>query len=263
MAEDFPYQEQLISDPQYLLTITILQSAVAIIFLFISLMIFAKYRKTKVREILDLALTLLLMGLSFLSATIPMYLAQTDPTNALISGVPIYNEISFWWTNISFLFVTVSISFLFRFMNSLFKNLKKKTSQLFDILIIMFNIWNFYQGTFNRATGSLPTEMAILFLTIGFIPWLILSFQSFKLYKQVEPSVYQTGVFLIFLSSICTVISYIVYVIHQLKLITSIDGKLFEQTYFIFYIFTAILFYIGYILPDWFKKIVGKFQKQQ
>jgi hypothetical protein len=259
MAEEYPYQDQSIFDPQNFLVMTILQSICALVLIFLGILILEKYKKKKVKEISNLAYMFFLMGISFLSATIPFYFVYVNPYNHFIFGIPITNKNSFWWTNLGFMFMSFSIIFLFRFMNSLFKIQKLTIYRIYLLLILIFIIWNFYQGTFNKENGgSLPLELAVLFLIIGFLPWLMLGFLSIKLFRQVEPSVHRAGVLLIFLSSVCTVISYTMFIIPSLVTLP-ISGKLFELIYWIFFLFNSILFYIGYILPEWFKKIYFRF----
>src|SRR5271157_3050758 len=99
-TEPYPYYNQKISDPVYLFEEMLFQSTVSIILLFLSILIFLKYRKNHKPEVMNLALTFLFMGLSFASATVPMIFAFVAPYEDIINGIPIfYENMHFWWTN--------------------------------------------------------------------------------------------------------------------------------------------------------------------
>ncbi len=252
-VEDFPYQDRYMNElPNFIVT-TVEQTIVTVLVIVVSGFLFARYLKKRKKETLDLAMTMLLMGLGFLAATIPFFIVLINPELPIIWGIPVGSDLYFWWTNFSYALITISIIFLFLFMNSLFSdNLPKWISWIFFVLVAIFNVWNFYQGTFVDEE-SMTFEMGILFLVIGIIPWSIFAGYSYKLYKKVEPSVHRTGILFIMLSALCTVGSYSIFIAGQLGEYTTEGIRAFEFFYWIFFILNAVLLSIGYILPGWFQ----------
>ncbi len=264
MAEPYPYYNQIQNEPVFIFSIMLLQSAVSIILLLVATLVFLKYRQNHKQEVKDLALTFFFMGLSFVSATIPIFLAHVAPYFDLINGIPIfYENWHFWWTNITYGLMTISVLFLLRFINVLFEEYHPKIFYwIFLVLVIIFNIWNVYQGIYVHSTditaSSLPIiPWAILFLIIGVIPWVLLALFSRKLRKRIEPSVFRVGVKYIGLSAICTICSYLMFILRS-EIPDPAMQDVMEFAYFIFFIFTTVLLYIGYTLPPWFKNRVEK-----
>ncbi len=262
MAETYPYENQLVNEPIYLFSIMLLQIAVAFILIFLAVLIFLKFRQNHKREVLHLALTFLFMGSSFASATVPIFLAFVAPSADIIWGIPIYGSFTFWWTNVCYLLMVISIPFLLRFSSMVF--VKPQTKTLFTIafvvffvLVCIFSVWDVYQGivvhTLDIAASSLPTvPWAILFLVIGVIPWVILMSSALGLHARIVTSVEKTGVLLIAFSALCTILSYAMFVMREF-IEDPLLQDVMEVAYFGFFIFTAILLYIGYTLPAWFK----------
>jgi drug/metabolite transporter (DMT)-like permease len=264
MLEAYPYQNQLLNEPTYLLEVTILQCIVSVILLVAGILVFLKYRQNHKPEVRNLFLTFLFMGFSFVSATVPQIMAFVAPYNDWINGIPVlYASWHFWWTNISYLLITISVLFLLAFTSILFEGTKIRIAfWIFVGLVVIFNIWNIYQGIYIHSTDStqdsLPTvPWGVVFLVIGVIPWVILAVLSANLHKRIEPSVFRTGVRFIEVSAICTILSYVMFVLHS-EIVDVNTKNALEFCYWLFFIFTAFLLYVGYILPAWFKKRVEK-----
>ncbi len=263
MAETYPYEDQIRNEPYFLFSIMLLQAVVSGLLLFLSALIFSRFFQIRKRVVLHLAMTFLFMGASFASATIPIALAFTAPHIELIKGIPIYENFHFWWTNVSYLLMALSILFLLRFSSMVFA--KRETVALFSVffwifivLVGIFSIWDIYQGivihTLDVEGISLPTlPWAILFLIIGVIPWVILMFPAFQLYNRIRTSLAKTGTGLIGLSALCTILSYLMFVLRAF-IVEPFVQDVMEIAYCGFFIFTAILLYIGYTLPPWFRK---------
>lgn len=262
MAEPYPYHDQKLNDPVYLFEELLFQSAVSIILLFLATMIFLKYRKNHKPEVMNLALTFLFMGLSFASATIPMIFAFVAPYEDIINGIPIfYENMHFWWTNICYLLMAISVLFLLQFINVTFEEDNPRfLFWIFLGLVAIFSIWDIYQGvvvhSLDTTAGSLPTvPWGIIFMIIGVIPWVLMMILAGKLYKRLDASVFKTGIKFIGYSALCTILSYVMFILGSFMTDTLII-KITDISYFSFFIFTAILLYVGYTLPPWFKKMI-------
>ncbi|OLS16018.1 MAG: hypothetical protein RBG13Loki_0346 [Promethearchaeota archaeon CR_4] len=264
MAEAFPYQNQILNTPAFIFSIMLLQGTVSVILLVLAVLVFMKYRENHKPQTKDLSLTFLFMGLSFTSATIPIILAHVTPYVDLIWGFPIfYANMHFWWTSISYALMTISVLFLLRFVRILFES-PRFLFWVFSVLVIIFNIWNVYQGliaySLDPTVNTLPTiPWGILFVIIGFLPWVFVVWFAGKLFKRLEPSVFRVGVKYIRFSAICTVCSYLLFIARPIIseiLLTGISkmfSEVFEFSYWIFFIFTGLLLYVGYTLPAWFR----------
>lgn len=214
---------------------------------------FAEKRKSEIKL---LAIAISAMDFAFGIATIPMIMVITGNFDDIINGPPIFFGTGhIWWTNLSYIFVSITSICMIRFIQLLFKKPSDQTIKIVLILNIGINIWSIYHGSFVVVPGtpSLTLPMSIIWLLITIYVWGILLIYSHHDYARLEPSIFRVGLAFISASAFCMIISYVLYAIYSVFKMQEL-GKI----YYIFYIFTALLIYIGYILPNWLRKLLSK-----
>jgi hypothetical protein len=251
--QEYPYQEWTISD----LSSQIVAEMIVIIMLaIISIMLWQKYFERRTNEVKSLAYGVSAMSLAFLVALIPKFFAIYAHENPWINGLPVfYQDYRLWWTNFSYLFIMISNLSIMHFTVLVFKKPSLPIRWLFVILNIVFNVWSVYHGIFVVVPGvsSLTLPMSIIFILISLFLWATLFINALNLYKRLDQSVFKQGVRYIAISAFCCILAFIMYTFYSLY-------KLFflGRLYFMLIIFTCFLLYLGYVLPNWFRKIIEK-----
>jgi hypothetical protein len=245
-----PYEEF----DQTLLFYQMLIQLVSIGFMIVvSGMMWQKYLERKTKEILFVALYMTLFWIGLACGTIPIVLCLYARHFDLIFGIPLGNGLHLWWTNFSYLVISIATIFMFRFIQLLFRRPSKYSYIFFIGLNIIFNIWSIYHGIFVYTPGSssLTLPMSGIYLFLGFQLWVSLFWLSAKDLKKIEPSPYRAGLKLISISALFMILGYVFY---MLNVFISGIGILVWG----FYLITAVLLYLGFLLPPWFRKRLEK-----
>lgn len=253
MALDYPYQEWA---PDILWTYITVEIVTILVLFIISGLFWRKYFEKHSHEVQLLGILTSCMAISFLLGLIPQILSLTAPDLPIINGIPVfYQDRRLWWTNIAYVFISISNLCLFKFNQAIFRKPSQKTLRFYLILVIIFNIWSFYHGIFVVEPGvpSLTLPLSIMFLLLQFYVWGFLFFHAYRDYRRVEPSMYREGLKMIVFSALCMIFSFITYVINVL-----LKTQVITILNFAFYNFTVFLIYLGYILPPWYRQRLMK-----
>jgi hypothetical protein len=208
-------------------------------------------------EIKYLIGVMLFLGLGVGFSAVPMILCLWAPQIELVYGVPLFiGELRLWWSNVSYLLMTTSCFFLMCFTHIVFKKLSSRTLWIYLILDIGFNIWSIYYGIFvyQPQQASLTTIMAVYFLFLALFSWGTLFHYARLDAKKLDPSIFKTGLYLVGYSALFTFIGYLIWAV---SMITKTTQQLGPMIWFL-NCFTGFLLYLGYTLPNWFKKLLSK-----
>ena len=253
MAQQYPYEEW---DPVLLRDQTTIQLLVVGVIFVVCLFFWKRFKEKQKDEIKLLAITISALDLAFIIATIHMLMAVNENHNDIINGIPIFwGTGHIWWTNLSYIFVSIASMCILRFIQLLFKKPPQKTYTFVLIANIGINLWSLYHGSVIVVPGipSLTLPMSIIWLLITVYVWGMLFVYSYHDYTRLEPSIFKVGLGLISVSAFCMIISYALYAVYSVFKMQEL-GKI----YYIFYIFTALLIYVGYILPQWLRRLLSK-----
>lgn len=253
MAQQYPYEEW---DPILLRDQTTIQIVVTAVIFVICIFLWQRFTEKRKDEIKLLAISITAMDFAFLVATIPMIMVVVGNHDDIINGLPVFFGTGHvWWTNLSYIFVSITSMCMLRFIQLLFKKPSNRAINFMLFANIGINLWSLYHATFVVVPGipSLTLPMSIIWLLLCVYTWGILFAYSYHDYKKIEPSIFRVGLGLISVSALCMIISYALYAVYSVFKMQQL-GKI----YYIFYIITALLIYIGYILPNWLRKILLK-----
>jgi hypothetical protein len=253
MALDYPYQEWA---PDMLLTYITVQIITTAFLIVISSLFWLKYHEKRSFELKLLGILTVCMAISFIIGLIPQVLALTAHDLPIINGIPVfYQDRRLWWTNLAYVFLSVSNICLFKFNQAIFQKPPKAVFWIYFVLIVIFNIWSFYHGIFVVEPGvpSLTLPLSILLLGLQFFVWGFLFFRSYLDYRKLSPSMYKVGLKMIALSALCMILSFITFAVNVL-----LKTQVITILNFAFYDFTAFLIYLGYILPQWYRQRLMK-----
>lgn len=248
-----PYEE---FDQTLLLYQAILQLVAFGVVMFLSAILWVRVKQRKTSEVKLLALAFTLLAISFLAATIPQLFCLFDRSNDLIFGIPLGGGSHLWWTNFSMVLISISSISLFKFMQLVFQKPGNRAFWVYLAANVAFMVWNIYEGVFLYVpgAGSMSLPLSVLFLLIVFYLWASLFRYALQVTRRVEKSIYRTGMYLIAVSAILLIASYLSWVLNVLLP----AFRFFAVAYWIFYIATAFLLYVGYILPNWFRRLVDR-----
>jgi hypothetical protein len=245
-----PYAEY---DPFLLLLQAIAQSILTVEFIILTILLWIRYKNRQKSEIKYLFKAIGYLAIGIAISTIPMILCLTKQDITWNYGLPlIYNDNHLWWSNFTYLFMTISCYNLIKFCQPLFKKPTNNSIKIYIVAIIIFNIWSIYHGIINYVPGeaSLTIPMSILFILITFYAWGSLSIYARQDYKKSDPSIYQLGVKLIAISAFATFLGYFVWAVSMILGMHQQTGP------FLWFLncITGFLLYLGYALPPWFRK---------
>ncbi|MBN2154164.1 MAG: hypothetical protein JW839_22105 [Candidatus Lokiarchaeota archaeon] len=253
MALEYPYQEW---PPEILMAYIAVQVITIAFLIMISSLFWLKFREKRSFELKMLGTLTVCMAISFVIGIVPQVLALTAHDLPIINGIPVFFEgRRLWWTNLAYVFLSVSNLCLFKFNQSIFQKPPRIVFWIYLALIVVFNIWSFYHGIFEVVPGvpSLTLPLSILFLGLQFYVWGFLFFKAFHGYRRLSPSMYKVGLQMIALSALCMILSFITYAVNVL-----LKTQVITILNFAFYIFTSFLIYLGDILPKWFRRLLAQ-----
>ena len=246
--------------------VMIIELIVAVIVFSIGIMIFRRWRDRRTKPTLYLSLAMFSVGSAVFLAFLNLFIWFI---NWIIAGmVPIYN------TRPSELCVPVAYSciipyviFMFLFTIHIFsdKNEKKVIPVMIAgaIIIVTFFLPQNYWGLAPEA-GDPPKIQAIvlgIYLIYNLIIYGILFNYAYKEAKRSEEKVTRRGFQIIALGQLANMCVFIFFLIDSLY--STFNPAHVGYTIFIYLAWSsalvgAICFYLGYILPDWFRKIIAK-----
>ncbi|MHA1731478.1 MAG: hypothetical protein ACTSU5_06020 [Promethearchaeota archaeon] len=246
-----PYEEY---DQTQLFWQAIAQLVACSVFLIIDAIIWKKYKDKRIKEVGYLASSFLLLGSAIIVGTIPQVFCLYDRSADLIFGVPLGGGRHLWWTNLSMALISVSNVCVFRFIQLIFLKPKKGIFHAFLAANVVFSVWDIYEGIFLYEPGnaSMSLPLSSLFLLITLYLWATLYRLAMKDARKLEDKLYRTGMRLVGLSGLFMIISYVLWIVNLLFK----EARVFGVFYWVFYTSVALLMYVGYILPKWFRGLV-------
>ncbi|HMF31162.1 MAG TPA: hypothetical protein VKK79_07100 [Candidatus Lokiarchaeia archaeon] len=222
--------------------------------------------KQNKKQLVLLAINFLMLGLGLALVAVPTSLAllraATGNTTNIIYGIPIGGTNQIYWSNIAYALIVVSSICILLFdkelfgHRSLFGRFQYIMFTVYFAGAVIFGIWSIYIGIveFPTTLESLPTVPGILFILLNIFPWLVLYIYARKDLRSIqkEKSLYVLGFRLIKDSGIIMTVSYVLYLIEGLIVDPNVYS-VFDVIIIAFYIGAAILLYIGFRMPNWFK----------
>ena len=245
-----PYEE---FDPQMLLIQIIIQLVSIIFMVVISFMTWRKYIQRKSIEIKLVAIFMTAFWIGLSVGTFPMILCLYAPNWAIIFGIPVGNNLYLWWTNFSYILLSLGTIAVFKFIQKIFKKPSNFDFWLFVVATILFNVWSIYHGIFvyTPGTASLTLPMSGVYLLLNFWVWIMLFRYALYDSRRLDRSIFQNGLKIVAISGFFMILSYVAYILNVfIKGIGIISWG--------FNIITMVLLYIGYLLPGWYRRFLIK-----
>ena len=190
------------------------------------------------------------VGMILLGLPILMVL-EMNPIPQIVYGIPLGNGLYIWWTNFSYIFISLGAISMLYFIKTVFEKPNKIITLIYIALIIVFNIWSIYHGifVFEGGESSLTLPMAALYLGLNLFMWLLLFVYGWKTSRRSRKNVFRTGMVMISMSGLSMIVSFFLIVAG----ILFVPIRIYAQ---IFNILTAFLIYLGYFLPSWFRNLL-------
>ncbi len=253
-------------DPQIHLLPLIFEFIVFIIILYLSKLIYSKYKERKTIPTLFLALALFSIALApfiaFTGLFSWMILWIINGFNPTLS--PDYYSISM---PIGFLFVILYDIFLIFFTIHIFwdKNNKKAIPFIIVgiIIAILLFLPNNYYGV-DPGPNDPPSIRAYtqgVYFIYNLIIYIIVAIFAFREAIRIEERVYKIGFECIAFAQLSNIIIFLSFLCDAIILLfnpASPGYSIFVVIAWIFAVVSSILVYLGFILPDWFKKLIQK-----
>jgi len=235
----------------------------AILVLVIAIKIFQKWRERRTVATLYLSIALFSISLAAFMAFTGLaswfFTWIAEGTSTLVKS-PVYYEYSL---PLGYFMVILYDIFLILFTIQIFldKNNKKVLPFLISGLtigILLFLPTN-YWGVDPEITDPASTRIIILgiFLLYNAIVYILLTFYAFRESKRAEQVLYQKGFQAIAFGFIANIMVFVFFLIDSILILFdpgSSGYSIFVNLAWITGFIAAFLFYIGYILPAWFRK---------
>ena len=158
--------------------------------------------------------------------------------------------------------------FLFLFTIHIFSDKNEKKVIPFIIvgilLIVFLFLPNNYYGINNIPGVDVPSVRAIsngLFLAYNTVICVILAYYAFKEARQTENKVTQRGFEAIGTGQILNIVIFLMFLFDAIIIFLYPESPGYSIFIYIAWssaLIASFLFYLGYILPDWFKKLIEK-----
>ncbi len=149
----------------------------------------------------------------------------------------------------AFPFVLAELGNLFLYAFTLETFLEKKTKWGIMYLVIFIPIF-----IITLLTFELPTNF-MLALIIGLITYVPLIYLALRAFRLTTEKVYRYGFTLIIMTSVFLSLFFVFYFVDG----TLTQGwSIFEPIAWTMGLLASISAYIGYVLPEWFRRLVGK-----
>lgn len=221
------------------------------IMLLISGLIFKRYLERKQRSTLYLGLSCASFGLGSFSAAIIYLLAETDLVLAIFSQKLVY----------ALVFGAVMLTFLFA-QQIFFEKAKKIWIIVYLfvgilVVIILFAIDSVVIDTFKDGSGYplLTIHMGFSIVVILYlVPTIIGIFVTALIVsRKMEEKIYKFGFRLIALSQLMILLTFIADTLASVFIDMNLVYTIFLVLTWVFPLFAAILYYLGWVMPPWFK----------
>ena len=246
--------------------IMIFELITSIFIAIIGSVIFLRWRERKTVPTLYLSLALFSMSAAIL--VVFMGLASwffTWIAAGMINVIsPVFYSLSL---PLGYSIVVLYDIFLFLFTIHIFsdKNEKKVIPLIIGgtfLIILLFLPWN-YWGINPSASDppSIRTLILIFFLLFNMVTYVILAFYAFRESKQAEQKINQKAFQSIGLGQILNVVVFIWFLSDAIIILLdpgSPGYSIFIYLAWLTALTAAFLFYLGYIQPNWFKKMIEK-----
>ncbi|TFF96187.1 MAG: hypothetical protein EU547_06715 [Promethearchaeota archaeon] len=251
--------------PNLHLSALIFELTTSILVLIIALLIFKKWRERKTKATLFLSIALFSISIAALFAFSGLF-------GWLISWVlngfsetysPLYYQFSL---PLGYLFVIPYDLFLALFTIWIF--LDKKYKKIIPFLIagiiigaLLFLPTNYWGVDPEATTDPTSTRIIImgLFLLYNVVVYIFLAFYAFRESRKTEDKVYRTGFRVIALGQIANIIVFVFFLLDSILILFNPGSpgySIFIDLAWITAIIASFLFYLGFILPNWFRKII-------
>ena len=247
--------------------VMIVQLIVTIILFSIGIMIFRKWRARRTKATLYLSLAMFAVGSAVLFAFLNLFIWFANWLGAGMPGDQYNTLLSEQCVPVAYSCVIPYAILLFLFTIHIFsdKNEKKVIPVIITgiiIIVILFLPQN-YWGLTPEPSDPLRIQPIVLgvYLIFNLVIYGILFNYAYKESKRSEEELTKKGFLIIALAQIANIFVFIFFLIDSLY--STFNPAHTGYTIFIYLGWTsamigAILFYLGYILPDWFKKIIIK-----
>lgn len=259
--------------PEYLTFLIDYELLVTLLLIFVSTTFIWRFWKVKRPAMLYLALTFILFSLAAFFVALshgyhlllyPIHLQEyiyngiildyrhplqiyTQLLNYLMISTQDYLTASIYTFAFPFVLAELGNLFLYAFTLEAFLEKKIKWSILY--LVIFIPIFVITLLTFELALNFM---LALVIGLITYVPLIYLAFRAFRLTTQ---KVYRYGFILIIMTSVFLSLFFVFYFIDG----TLTQGwSIFEPIAWTMGLLASISAYIGYVLPKWFRKIVGE-----
>jgi hypothetical protein len=243
----------------------IFELTTSILVLIVASIIFKKWRERKTKATLFLSIALF-------SIAIAAFFAFTGLFGWLVSWVlngfsetksPLYYQFSL---PLGYLFVIPYDLFLALFTIWIFLDKKYKKIIPFFIVGIIIGALLFlptnYWGVDPQVTDPTSTRIIImgLFLLYNVIVYIFLAFYAFRESRRTEDKVYRAGFRVIAMGQIANIIVFVFFLLDSILILFNPGSpgySIFIGLAWITAIIASFLFYLGFILPNWFRKIIN------
>lgn len=250
----YPYHysnwSQEILRTQFIIQLAVLAFAIII---FTQLVVKNKARKSRVISAFTWANGFIILAIA--AGTFPMVVSYFFHDVPILKGVPVGGGYYFWWTNLAYCFVVLGNIAIFKFIQRIFEKPTQVTFYIYLGFNIGFLVWNIYHGTFVvvPGIGSLTTYMGAVFLVLELYLWFTMLTLLVKTYKGMSTSVDKYGFFFMILGAATTLASNFLFAVGNI-----LDLKVVMPLYWLFFSLTALLIYLGYVRPPWFKTLLER-----
>ncbi|UYP45509.1 hypothetical protein NEF87_001794 [Candidatus Lokiarchaeum ossiferum] len=228
-----------------------LSSVATIITIFIFTLILQKYFTRKKKNTLYLACSVLCWDLAFLAATIIYFFSEINL------------EMVIWCQKIVYCGVFLGIMFSFQFSQEIFFSLKKNVIYFYwiiGVIIILFtlilnsvNVAEFMDGSgYPLLTISLAFSILVVIFILPTILGIIIS--SLKIASRTEVGEFSLGFRIIALGQSMILLTFVADTLASIFIAQINVYALLLYLTWIFPMIAIICYYLGWIMPNWFKK---------
>ncbi|MFX1295194.1 MAG: hypothetical protein ACFFD2_10135 [Promethearchaeota archaeon] len=247
--------------------VMIMEFIVTVIVFSIGIIILRRWKERRTKPTLYLALAMFSVGSATLFAFLGLFIWFL---NWIAAGFPadlLNTPLSEITTPIAYSCVIPYVIFLFLFTIHIFSN--KNDKRAIPLIIIgaiivtlIFHPQN-YWGLALEITDPPKIQSIVLgiYLIFNLIIYIVLFSYAYKESRRTEDEIMKKGFFVIALGQIANMFVFIFFLtdsIYSTLNPTFTGYSIFIYLAWISAMIAAILFYVGYILPNWFRKIISK-----
>lgn len=258
--------------PGYLIFITNYEFLLTVLVLFVSTTFVWRYWKTRKTALIYLALTFTLFAFgTFFVALSHIYHLQIYPIlfqDYMFNGYVVYFRITNFYANLSDWFIILTQGwlmgsiyifafstalaelgnlFLYTFTLEAFLQTKRKWIILYSLVFVPLFILTL--ASFNVTLNF------ILAMIIGLMTYIPLTYLAVRALKMTEKKVFRYGFLMIVMTSIFLALFFVLLFVEA----ALTEGwSIFVPIAWTMGLLASITAYIGYVLPNWFRKLVGE-----